>query len=172
MRLFPRAALALIAATLSTAPLAHAQIGVYGQFSASDFNVDNLGWQYGTTFGIYDTPWHVPFFALGLDGRGTVLGSGSTKITSGMAGPRLTFKPHVLPIMPYVEAVVGAGHVQYTQGFATTNATKLEYQFLGGADWTILPHIDWRIVEFSYGGFSGPTLNPQTVSTGIVIRLP
>ena len=172
MRFFSRAALALIAAAISMAPPAHAQIGIYGQFSASNFNLPNTGWQYGTTFGLYDTPWHIPFFALGLDGRGTVLGSGSTKITSGLAGPRLTFKPHVLPVMPYVEAVVGAGNARYGAGIATTNVTKLEYQFLGGVDYTLLPHIDWRVVEFSYGGFSGQNFNPQTLSTGLVVRLP
>jgi hypothetical protein len=172
MRISTGSALALIALACLAAPRAHAQIGVYGQFSASNFNLDNLGWQYGTTFGIYDTPFHVPFFALGLDGRGTVLGSGSTKIVSGLVGPRLTFKPHVLPIMPYVEAVVGAGNVQFSTSFTSTNATKLEYQFLGGLDYTFFPHLDWRVVEFSYGGFSGPNLNPQTVSTGLVLRLP
>ncbi len=172
MRLIPRTVLTLFAMVAIAASFAHAQIGVYGQFSASNFNIDDLGWQYGTTFGIYDTPFHVPFFALGLDGRGTVLGSGSTKIISGLVGPRLTFKPHVLPVMPYVEAVVGAGDVQYKNGFTAVNATKLEYQFLGGLDYTFFPHLDWRVVEFSYGGFSGPNLNPKTLSTGLVVRLP
>jgi hypothetical protein len=100
------------------------------------------------------------------------VGSGATKIVSGLAGPRLTFKPHVIPLMPYVEALAGAGDVQYGQGVARTSATKLEYQFLGGLDWTIFPRVDWRVIEFSYGGFAGPSLNPKNLSTGIVLRLP
>ena len=175
MRVLARPSISLLAAALILcvcSPIAHAQIAIYGEFSAADFNLANTDWQYGTTFGLYYNRWTVPFFALGLDGRGSVVGSGSTKIVSGLVGPRFTFKPHVLPLMPYVEALVGAGDVEYGQGAAQTDATKLEYQFLGGVDYTILPRIDWRVVEFSYGGFSGPSLNPRTISTGIVLRLP
>ncbi len=151
-----------------------AQIGVYGEFSASNFNVPNTGWQYGTTFGIYDNRFSVPFFALGIDGRGSIVGSGSTSTWSGVAGPRLVFKPHVLPVMPYVEALGGIGHADLGQGSAPTSATKFEYNFVGGLDYTFFPRLDWRVAEFSYGGlssFSG-SFNPRTVSTGIVFRLP
>lgn len=159
---------------LSAALPASAQIGIYGTFSASNFKVPNTGWQYGTTFGVYDNRFSIPFFALGLDGRGSVVGSGSTSIVSGLVGPRIVFKPHILPIMPYVEALVGAGHAQFGEGSATTNATKLEYNFVGGVDYTFFPRFDWRVVEFSYGGLSGlaGSFNPRTLSTGIVFRLP
>ncbi len=173
MRTLPRAVLLLCLLLPLLAPAAsHAQIGFYGEFSAADFNLPNTGWQYGTTFGAFYNHWRVPFFALGVDGRGTVVGSGLNKIVSGLAGPRLTFKPHILPVMPYVEALAGAGNVQDGEGVARTDETKFEYQFLGGADLTVFPLVDWRVVEFSYGGFSGPTLKPKTISTGIVIRLP
>jgi hypothetical protein len=78
-----------------------------------------------------------------------------------------------MPIHPYIEALVGAGHADYGQGSAKVTATKFQYQFLGGLDLTILPRIDWRLVEFSYGGLSGlgSSFNPKTLSTGIVIRL-
>ena len=153
---------------------ASAQIGLYGTFSASNFNVPNTGWQYGSTFGIYDNHWSIPFFALGVDGRGSVLGTGSTTSVSGLVGPRLVFKPHVLPLMPYVEALAGAGHIEVGEGSARTTATKFEYNFVGGLDFTIFPRLDWRVVEFSYGGLSGfnGSFNPRTLSTGIVFRLP
>lgn len=153
---------------------AGAQIGLYGSFSAADFKIPNTGWQYGTTFGVYDNHWSVPFFALGVDGRGTVVGSGADSIVSGLAGPRLVLKPHILPLMPYVEALGGVGHAQVGQGSAQTTATKFEYNFVGGIDYTFFPRLDWRVVEFSYGGlpgFSG-SFNPRTLSTGIVLRLP
>ncbi|MHB1857169.1 MAG: hypothetical protein ACYCPM_07010, partial [Acidobacteriaceae bacterium] len=69
---------------------------------------------------------------------------------------------------------IGAGHADYGQGVAHVSATKFQYQFLGGLDLTVLPRIDWRVVEFSYGGLSGlgSSLNPKTISTGIVVRLP
>ena len=156
---------------------AHAQIGVYGEFSAANFNVPNVGWQYGTTFGIFDNDLlKIPFFALGIDGRGTVVNGDGASIASGLAGPRLVFKPHVLPVMPYVEALVGAGHAEAgRQGSAAhTSATKLEYNFVGGLDYTFFPRLDWRVVEFSYGGLSSfaGSFNPRTLSTGIVFRLP
>ncbi len=153
---------------------AHAQIGLYGEFSAANFNVPNTGWQYGTTFGIYDNHWQVPFFALGVDGRGSVVDSGSTSFVSGLVGPRLVFKPHVLPIMPYVEGLVGAGNASVGQGSAQTSETKFEYNFVGGLDYTFFPRLDWRVVEFSYGGLAGfsGSFNPRTLSTGIVFRLP
>ncbi len=153
---------------------ASAQIGLYGSFSAANFKVVNTGWQYGTTFGIYDNHWTVPFFALGIDGRGTVVGTGTTSIAGGLAGPRLVFKPHILPVMPYVEALAGAAHAEAGEGVARTGATKFEYNFVGGVDYTFFPRLDWRVVEFSYGGlpgFSG-SFNPRTLSTGIVFRLP
>ncbi len=153
---------------------ASAQVGLYGMFSASNFKVPNTGWEYGSTFGIYDNRWSIPFFSLGVDGRGAVVGSGSTSIDSGLVGPRLVFKPHVVPLMPYVEALAGAGHFQAGTGAAQTSATKFEYSFVGGLDYTFFPRLDWRVVDFSYGGLSSfaTSFNPRTISTGIVFRLP
>jgi hypothetical protein len=151
-----------------------AQIGVYGQFNAAKLNVPQTGWIYGPTVGAYFASTHFVFLSTGVDFRGTFLGnSGSTKLNSGLGGLRLGIKPRVLPIQPYIEGLVGVGHVEFGQGAAQTSATKLEYQFLGGLDFTLLPHIDWRVVEFSYGGLSGldNSLNPKTLSTGIVLRL-
>lgn len=151
-----------------------AQVGLYGEFSAAKLNVPNTGWIYGPTFGGYYDKGHFLLLNLGLDARVALLGSGSTKLDSGLIGPRLAIVPHVLPLKPYVEALIGAGHADYGQGFATTRATKFEYQFLGGLDFTFFPRLDWRVVEFSYGGVSGlgSSLNPETISTGLVLRLP
>ncbi|HEY0786619.1 MAG TPA: hypothetical protein VGD62_12170 [Acidobacteriaceae bacterium] len=162
----------MAAVLLFQMPRAQAQIGIYGEFSAADFNLPNTDWQYGTTFGLYYDRWKVPFLALGVDGRGSVIGSGSDRIISGLAGPRLELKPPVLPLKPFVEALVGAGRADVGEGGAYSSTTRLEYQFLGGADATIFPRVDWRIVEFSYRGFSGASFNPKSLSTGIVLRLP
>lgn len=166
--------LPLLLSFVVTSLPASAQIGLYGTFSAAKFNVPNTDWQYGSTFGIYDNHWSIPFFALGVDGRGSVVSSGSSQIDSGLVGPRIVFKPHVLPIMPYVEALVGAGHVDPGQGSAVTSTTKFQYSFVGGIDYTFFPRLDWRVVDFSYGGLSGlnSSFNPKTISTGIVFRIP
>jgi len=163
-----------------------AQFGVYGEFTAGKSNVSlatgwsGPSWMYGPTFGVYYDPWHLPFLAAGLDARGVFLGSGNNKLDSGLFGPRLVFRPHVLPIQPYVEGLIGVGHAKYDEYLKYTalsarySATNFEYQFLGGLDLTVFPRIDWRVVEFSYGGLSGlgTSYNPETISTGLVLRLP
>jgi hypothetical protein len=52
--------------------------------------------------------------------------------------------------------------------------TKFSYQIVGGLDYTVFPRIDWRVAEISWGTLRafGTNVNPTTVSTGIVIRLP
>lgn len=153
---------------------AWAQTAVYADFSASNFDVPNVGWQYGPTFGIYYDHWHVPFISLGVDGRASFIGSGSTKVYSGLIGPRVQVRPHVIPLQPYAEALIGGGNVQFGQGVARTDKNAFEYQVVAGADLTVFPRIDWRVAEFSYSGFSslGQPFNPKTFSTGIVLRLP
>lgn len=153
---------------------AHAQAGAYAEVSAAKVNVPNSNWVYGPTFGVYLDPLHAGILAAGMDARGAILGSGVNTLDSGLIGPRLVFTPHVLPIMPYIEGLVGIGHAGYYQNSGATTVNKFQYQFLGGVDWTILPRIDWRVVEFSYGGLSGlgSSFNPKTISTGIVLRLP
>lgn len=163
-----------ILALLLSSVYASAQVGLYAELSAAKVNVPGSSWIYGPTFGAYFDRGHLLFLSTGLDVRGAVLGSGGSKLDSGLAGPRLVFRPHVLPLQPYVEALGGFGRTEYYQGPSHSTVTKFEYQFLGGLDLTLLPRIDWRVVEFSYGGVSGlgSSFNPETISTGIVLRLP
>lgn len=153
---------------------ATAQIGLYAEGTAAKANVSGAEWVYGPTFGAYFDKGHLLFLATGIDARGAILGSGDNVLDSGLIGPRLALQPHVFPLQPYVEGLVGLGHVGYSQGTTPAVVNKFEYQFVGGLDLTILPRIDWRIVEFSYGGLSGlgSSFNPKTFSTGIVVRLP
>jgi hypothetical protein len=46
-------------------------------------------------------------------------------------------------------------------------------QVLGGLDVSILPKVQWRVVEFSYGRMGGVPnfVEPETLSTGIVLVL-
>lgn len=164
----------VFALLLVSSSQAKAQVGLYADFSAAKVNVPRSNWIYGPTFGAYFDRGHLLFLSTGLDARGSILGSGVNTLDSGLVGPRLVFRPHVLPIQPYVEALIGLGRAGYYQGNTPTTVTKFQYQFLGGVDWTVLPRIDWRVVEFSYGGLSGlgSSFNPKTISTGLVVRLP
>ena len=165
--------LAIIA--VASSHVASAQTGIYANFSVAKFNVANTGRLYGPTFGAYFDAGHLGFFSTGVDIRGSFLSDGGqTQLDSGLVGPRLAVHPRVLPINPYVEILGGVGHVKFGQGSAQTTSTNFEYQALGGVDVTILPRLDWRVIEFSYDGV--PSLyggfHPKTISTGLVFRLP
>jgi hypothetical protein len=166
----------LIILSFSLFPLLlQAQLGVYGSFSAVKLNVPaNNNFLYGGTFGAYLDSNHLAVLNYGLDLRGSVTGGGGTSFDFGSIGPRLGVNLHVIPIHPYIEALAGVGHAGFTQ-FDTNSVTKFEYQFVGGVDYTILPRIDWRIAEISYGGLgslNGESFHPKSISTGIVLRLP
>ena len=151
-----------------------AQTGVYATFNASNFQTPNVGEQYGPVFGLYHDIFHAPFLRAGVDARAVLLGGGSTEAYSGLFGPTLQVHPRVVPLMPYVEGLVGAGHVNAGQGFATIDTTSFAYAGVVGLDWTVLPRIDWRMIEFSAEGFSSLNGNvaPRTWSTGLVLRIP
>ncbi len=172
-RLRVAVALLLFALGLASVPCAQAQVGLYAEFGGAKINAPNNDWIYGPTFGAYADFIPLPIVHIGGDLRASILGvSQTTTLYSGLIGPRISVHPHVLPISPYIEAVAGIGHYDYGRGFG--GDTKFEYQFLGGIDHTIIPRLDWRVVEFSYGGLSalGSSLHPKTISTGVVLRLP
>lgn len=154
---------------------AKAQLGVYANFSAAKINGSNSDWIYGPGFGAYLDHGHFIFLSTGLDVRGEILGTGSsTKFDAGYIGPRVAFRPHVLPINAYVEGLVGVGHTELVSNGTPVDTTKFSYQLVGGVDYTLLPRVDWRVAEFSYGGLSilDGSIHPKTISTGIVVRLP
>lgn len=153
---------------------AHAQNAIYGAFSTSDYRLPNIPWEKGATVGFYADPFGVPFVKAGIDLRASFVGPGVERIDSYLGGVRVQIHPHVVPIMPYGEALIGAAHVNVGQGVANTNKTGAEYQLVGGVDLTVLPHLDWRVVDYSWGDVLnvGLTIHPQTLSTGVVVRLP
>ena len=175
MKLSLRFVLFLLAIGVTSAPPARAQIGLYANFGAAKLNTGNTDWIYGPSFGGYIDHGHFVFLSTGIDARGMILGTGSsTKFDAGYVGPRVALRPHILPVSPYIEGLVGVGHTEFNSGNSQASSTNFSYQFVGGVDFTILPRIDWRVAEFSYGGLSAfdSSIHPKTISTGIVIRLP
>jgi hypothetical protein len=155
-------------------PAARAQTAVYGQFSASRFNsIPNTNqWGYGGNFGLYSDFMKVPFGKIGGDIRFQfVRPADNITLFSTLLGPRLALHPKVVPLNPYAEFLFGAGH--FTYGNNSPSTTQFDWRVLGGVDKTLLPHLDWRVIEVSYGQlntYSG-RLRPVTLSTGIVLRL-
>jgi hypothetical protein len=163
----------LLFAVFTLTLAAQAQTGIYVEFGGSKVDAPNNQWVYGPTFGLYHDFYGVPAIHLGADLRASVLGiSQTTTLTSGMIGPRVSVHPHVLPIMPYLEGLGGIGYYNYGEGQGSN--TQFEYQLLAGVDYTLIPRLDWRVIEFSYGGLSAlnGNLHPKTISTGLVLRLP
>ena len=160
----------IAAASLS----ARAQTGVYAEYGASWYGIPNLSVQSGPTFGVYYDPLGIPFVRAGLDARASFMGSGSETEDTGLIGPRVQIKPHVLPLMPYGEALIGVAHLDVGHGILHTQGNDFIWALNAGIDLTILPHIDWRLVDYTYGGIPGNLLNsnPNTLSTGLVVRLP
>jgi hypothetical protein len=168
-----RTFLLLLLASFIITIAANAQTGIYVEYGGSKIDAPSNDWIYGPTFGLYHDFYSVPLVHLGADLRGSTLGiSQTTTVTSGMIGPRVSLHPRVLPAMPYLEALGGVGYYDYGNGQGSN--TQFEYQFLAGLDVTVLPRLDWRVVDFSYGGLSAlnGTLHPKTVSMGLVLRLP
>lgn len=160
---------------LSSACLAApAQTAIYGAFTASDYHVANVSWKYGPTAGIYWDPIGVPFLKAGADLRGSWMGSGDATLDSYQIGPRLQLHPRFVPVMPYVEALGGISHVNLGQGSAKTDANEFSWAFVGGIDITILPRLDWRLADYSWGKVEnlGMNVQPSQLSTGLVLRLP
>ena len=168
-----RVALSLLAAGAAifcVPPSAQAQTALYGMYGGASSGVVNTGNLYGPTFGAYFD--RGTFINGGIDIRGTFLSDGNlTQFDSGMAGLRLAVKPHIIPFDPYGELLVGGAHANYGQGSAKTTKNSLGYEAVVGADFTILPHIDWRVLEFSYSNVTGGGISPKALSTGIVVRL-
>jgi hypothetical protein len=142
-----------------------AQTGIYGTFSGAGLGVG--GNVYGGTVGLYSTAFHAPVVSIGFDIRGEFLNGNGQSLNSGLGGLRLAVHPPALPLKPYVEALGGVGHSETALG----TATDAQYRILGGVDWTILPRIDWRVIEVSGGSTTG-SIDPTVLSTGIVLRLP
>ncbi|MFP5227786.1 MAG: hypothetical protein ACLGXA_09140 [Acidobacteriota bacterium] len=168
-----KARLALLCLFL-VAVCAQAQTAVYGAFSASSYNLSHNGWQYGSTFGLYSQPFGAPFVRAGFDLRVALSGSGNETVDSFLAGPRAQLHPHVFPVMPYAEALAGLAHVNVSDGVTNSNGNGFVYQFLGGLDITVLPRVDWRAIEYTWASVHSPHANfhPQTISMGIVLRMP
>jgi len=153
-------------------PAAQAQTGVYGQFSASHFNLPTTNdWGAGGGFGLYSDFIKVPFGKVGGDIRMQYTRPASdTNLFSTILGPRIAFHPKGVDLTPYAEFLFGAGH--FTYGNNSPSTTQFDFRGVGGVDKKLLPRLDWRIIEVSYGDLNtyAGDLRPLTLSTGIVLR--
>jgi hypothetical protein len=154
----------LCAATLH----AQARLAIYGTVGGEKSGLRNEGWTTAGTLGLYVGVANLGPLALSVDGRADL----STNINSFIVGPRLALHFPVFPLKPYVEFLLGES-AYTTQNNGPKNTDSFTYRYVGGVDTAILPHLDWRVLDFSYsGGISqfNTSVNPKTLSTGLVVR--
>jgi hypothetical protein len=112
----------------------------------------------GVGFGFYDDFHHSGSIDAGIDIRDSIVRGAGAHLNSFLLGPRIAFKPTSAPVKPYLQAEIGVGTTR-----AATNPASLSrflYNVAGGVDWTIAPHIDFRVIEIGYGSV-------QTISSGV-----
>ncbi|HEY0162571.1 MAG TPA: hypothetical protein VGB69_07840 [Edaphobacter sp.] len=161
--------LALFAASLIVPATVHAQLAVYAGFSGAPLSGASSNWAPGGLVGIYKQSGHgLGTVSFGGDLRGSFLTRDGFHSYTGAIGPRLSIKAPILPLRPYVEGLVGLGNVQNNNAGSHTN---FNYQLVGGLDTTILPRIDWRVVEFAYSAVPTQSVNAKILTTGLVLRI-
>ena len=184
-------ALALALTTIA----AHAQIGLYfnpvvsrisnsvadtGPFAflGSGHTSQIFG---GVDFGAYYDFAHFSKVDVGVDMRDAIEHGNNASLNSFLLGLRVAAKPMSFAgLKPYAQFSVGAGRTKAPKSNA--HIQRLQYEILVGADKAIARHVDWRIIEASYGSvdtissqtFGGPVAVPAarilTLSTGLVFR--
>lgn len=169
-----RFTLALLALAIATAVPSHAQLAVYGGFTTSKLTTPNTPRLNGASFGAYYDSHRFPVVNFGIDVRGTVLPvKDTTGVTLITAGPRAVFHLPLIPLRPYGEGMIGGGKVQYgSGGIGSYNSGSFAAGVTAGADLHILPFIDWRVIDYSFTRLVGPKANQNSITTGIVVRIP
>jgi hypothetical protein len=135
----------------------------------------------GATFGFYNAKASGPV-SVGPDFRGEILRKGGTQgpfsdqvLESGQFGLRAAASPKVLPLSlkPYVEGTLGLAYWRGGVGVTRQETTHFIMQVVAGVDCPIAHHFEWRVIEFTYGraGAQPGFISPETLSTGVVLRL-
>jgi hypothetical protein len=156
----------------------------YAQATGASLQFPNTSHLFGGTFGFYDTKRTGPV-TIGADFRGALLKRGSSvgpfndqALDMGQLGVRVAGAPGVIPVlhslMPYAEGLIGLGYWRGGIDVTRQDKTHALMQIVAGVDYAIVQHVQWRVVEFSYGraGAQPGFINPETLSTGIVLQLP
>ncbi len=159
--ILPVLLLSLTATTLH----AQAKLAVYGTGGGEKSGLPNDDWHAAGTFGFYYGLYHFTPIDLSVDARGDL----SSNIKSGFLGPRVAVKLPIIPIKPYGEFIFGVSTYSTPAHLPIPN--DFAYRYVVGLDTTILPHIDWRVADFSYAiNNSANGTHAKTLSSGLVIR--
>jgi hypothetical protein len=149
----------------ATAIHAQARFAIYGTGGGEKSGLPNDDWHGAGTFGFYYGIVHAAILDISVDARGDL----SSNIKSGFVGPRVAVKLPVVPVKPYGEFIFGISTYSVPAHLPIPN--DFAYRYVFGLDTTILPHIDWRVADFSYAiNNSANGTHAKTLSSGLVIR--
>jgi hypothetical protein len=155
----------LLVSLAATTLHAQARFAIYGTGGGEKSGLPNDDWHAAGTFGFYYGLYHFTPIDLSVDARGDF----SSNIKSGFLGPRVAVKLPIIPIKPYGEFIFGVSTYSTPAHLPISN--DFAYRYVLGLDTTILPHIDWRVADFSYGiNNSANGTHAKTLSSGLVIR--
>jgi hypothetical protein len=160
----------LLAASALFAVPGHAQAGIGASFSEAHIGPDATEpWIYGPTFSLQDE--HGKSVKSGLDVRFSYLRHNGLGVNSLIAGPRFAFPVKHPKIKPYLEVLFGYLGVENRIGRPLAN--HFDFQFVAGIDHTLAKHLDWRVIEYSFGVpvDESDYNNRNQFSTGLIARL-
>jgi hypothetical protein len=133
----------------------------------------------GVDFGGYYDFAHFSKADLGVDARDVLEHGNNATLNSFLVGLRLAAKPMSFGgLKPYAQVSVGDARTKAPK--TSSHLNRIQYGVYVGADKALAKHVDWRIIEASYGSvdtmssqtFGGPTPIPAsrilTFSTGFV----
>ena len=135
---------------------------------------------YGVNFGGYDDFFHGAKASVGVDIRDSYTKGNNASLNSFLVGLRVVPTLANYSFRPYVQISVGVGSTKPPT--STVKISRATYDILGGVDYPLAKHLDFRIVEVGYGSlstvssanFNGQTSIPASrlfsVSTGLVFR--
>ena len=102
---------------------------------------------------------------------------GDNGVRGRLAGPRISVSTG--PLQPYAELLAGPNQQTYTytsispNNISTNNQYGVTVEGVAGLDLRRGRFLSWRILEVTYGSFSGTAnAKPFSLSTGLIVRIP
>jgi hypothetical protein len=146
-------------------------VGVFGAVGVQDVNApgDSPFNSAILTLGVYGELPRLPLRP-GLDLRCIC---GDNGVQGMLTGPRISAS--LGSFRPYAEALFGPNHATYSSSptAAALDERGVNSEGVLGLDYGSGGFFHWRVVEVSFGSFSGiPDSKPYSVSTGMVFRFP
>jgi hypothetical protein len=115
----------------------------------------------GFGVGVYDDFLHSGGISVAGDVRASVLRGGGAQLNNFLFGARVSFKPVVFPLKPYVEVLAGIGGTRPAHN--PLYVTKPEYGGEAGIEYPLGRRVDFRVISIGYTSLD--TVNSSTVNT-------